>query len=118
MFNGTDDPFLTTQEAADLVRIKRRTLDNLRWQGLGPKFRRHGGRIVYRRSDLLAWSEQRVATTTAQRRRRSCSFPDDSSHDDRLPRHHVPEVRLSLAPLERQPQRPDRSLSDEELAGD
>ena len=41
--------------------MAKRTLDNHRWKGTGPKFRRHGGRIVYRRCDLLAWSEQRAA---------------------------------------------------------
>jgi hypothetical protein len=53
--------FLTIDEAADLLRVRRRTLDNLRWHGEGPSFRRHGGRIVYHRDEILAWSEQRRA---------------------------------------------------------
>ena len=57
-----DIPFLTIAEAAQLLRVNRRTLDNLRWKGTGPRFRRHGGRIIYHRSELLAWSEQRRAS--------------------------------------------------------
>jgi hypothetical protein len=59
--------FLTIAEAAAILRIKRRTLDNLRWRREGPPFRRHGGRIVYHRAELLAWSEQRRARMAAPR---------------------------------------------------
>lgn len=56
-----DAPFLTIAEAARLLRVNPRTLDNMRWKRTGPVFRRHGGRIVYCRKELLAWSEQRRA---------------------------------------------------------
>jgi len=56
--------FLTIAEAAELLRIHRRTLDNMRWRGTGPTFRRHGGRIVYQRDELLAWSAERKAKNT------------------------------------------------------
>ena len=59
MFEDDDSPFLTIDETAEFLRIKRRTLDNLRWSGEGPPARRHGGRIVYHRHEVLAWSEQR-----------------------------------------------------------
>jgi hypothetical protein len=59
--------FLTIAEAAELLRIHRRTLDNMRWRGTGPTFRRHGGRIVYQRDELLAWSAERRAKNTAPR---------------------------------------------------
>ena len=59
MTDDADNPFLTIDETAELLRVKRRTLDNLRSRGDGPPFRRHGGRIVYHRDDVLAWSEQR-----------------------------------------------------------
>jgi len=49
------------------MKLKRDTLVRLRWQGLGPAFKRHGGRIVYRREDLEAWhkahSRRRTAVT-------------------------------------------------------
>ena len=59
MFEDDDSPFLTIDETAEFLRIKRRTLDNLRWSGEGPPARRHGGRIVYHRREVLAWSEGR-----------------------------------------------------------
>ncbi len=55
-----ESPYLTNQEAADYLRLQTRTLDNLRWIGTGPKFRKHGGRIVYHIDDLEAWSEKRL----------------------------------------------------------
>ena len=67
MFGQSDDDFLIASEAAAKLRIAKRTLDNHRWKGTGPKFRRHGGRIVYRHSDLLAWSEERAARLAAQK---------------------------------------------------
>ena len=42
MTNDTDDPFLTIDEAARLLRVSRRTLDNYRCRKLGPPYRRHG----------------------------------------------------------------------------
>jgi excisionase family DNA binding protein len=59
--------FLTIAEAAELLRVHRRTLDNMRWKGTGPIFRRHGGRIVYHRDELLAWSAERKAKNTRPR---------------------------------------------------
>lgn len=59
MFEDDDSPFLTIDETAELLRVKRRTLDNLRWKGKGPPARRHGGRIVYHRREVLDWSERR-----------------------------------------------------------
>jgi hypothetical protein len=50
-----------------LLRVHRRTLDNMRWRGTGPTFRRHGGRIVYQRDELLAWSAERRARNTGPR---------------------------------------------------
>lgn len=61
------DEFLIVPEAAAELRMAKRTLDNHRWKGTGPKFRRHGGRIVYRRGDLLAWSEERAARMAARK---------------------------------------------------
>jgi len=69
MIDIANSLFLTIAEAAELLRVKRRTLDNLRWHGEGPRFRRHGGRIIYHRDELLAWSEQRRARLAAERSR-------------------------------------------------
>ena len=65
MLEDDDSPFLTIEETAELLRVKRRTLDNLRWSGDGPPARRHGGRIVYHRREVLDWSERRRTRTPA-----------------------------------------------------
>lgn len=49
---------LTTAEAGELLRLKPHTLENMRWQGTGPPFRKHGGRVFYLRRELLEWSDQ------------------------------------------------------------
>jgi hypothetical protein len=49
---------LTTAEAADYLRLKKHTLENMRWQGTGPPFRKHGGRVFYHRAELKQWSDQ------------------------------------------------------------
>lgn len=49
--------FLTTAEAAKFLRLVPHTLENMRWQGTGPEFRKHGGRIFYHRDDIKRWSE-------------------------------------------------------------
>ena len=51
-------PLLTTKEAAELLRLKAHTLENMRWPGSGPPFRKHGGRVFYHRKELLEWSER------------------------------------------------------------
>jgi excisionase family DNA binding protein len=64
---NTESPYLSVAEAAQYLRLKRRTLDNLRWSGGGPKYRKHGGRVLYRRDDLEAWSQAREYRSTSVR---------------------------------------------------
>ena len=47
MNSRESNPFLNVAEAAEYLRLKKRTLDNMRWMGTGPMFRKHGGRIYY-----------------------------------------------------------------------
>lgn len=67
MLKDLTTPFLDTEEAADYLRLKKRTLDNMRWLGTGPRYRKHGGRIAYHIEDLQAWSDcqQRLSTSDA-----------------------------------------------------
>jgi hypothetical protein len=116
MSDEGENDFLIVAEAAKVMRMAKRTLDNHRSKGTGPKFRRHGGRIVYRRRDLLEWSEQRAARTAAQKSTgglpppttgRNCSRPSGSD-----------KIRRSNAAVECQPKRSDRPLhGDKESAG-
>ena len=56
MYDETKSPFLTISEAAQFLCLKKRTLDNMRWMGTGPQFRKHGGRICYHLDELKEWS--------------------------------------------------------------
>jgi hypothetical protein len=59
------DELLTTVEVADLTRKPVATLRWYRHQGIGPKSGRLGGRVVYRRGDVLSWIEEQLAATSA-----------------------------------------------------
>jgi predicted DNA-binding transcriptional regulator AlpA len=110
MTDDIDDPFLTVDEAAEVLRVSRRTLDNYRYRKQGPPYRRHGGRIVYRLSDLLAWSEQRLARYPKCDKDHEAPPVHNSAPRDRLARGPASQGRRTGPPLERQPQRPNRSL--------
>lgn len=77
MCKRAPSPFLTVKEAAHFLRLKPRTLDCMRGKGTGPKFRKHGGRIVYHLGDLTEWSERS--------RRRSTSDLDSDPDPDADP---------------------------------
>lgn len=67
--------YLTTQEAADYLRLKKNSLEKMRWQGRGPMFRHHGRNVVYAIEDLDAWSNKRTSNST--------SDPDGKDNDRR-----------------------------------
>lgn len=56
---GSPDDWLTPAEAAQITRLTQSTLKDKRWRGTGPKFTKlspgRGGRIRYRRADVIAW---------------------------------------------------------------
>jgi hypothetical protein len=45
--------YLTTDEAAQLLRVSPKGLEGMRCKGRGPKYVKIGGRVRYRRSDLV-----------------------------------------------------------------
>jgi excisionase family DNA binding protein len=56
---------LTSQEAAEVLRLSERTLERLRVTGDGPAFSKLGRRVLYRETDLETWvSGRRVASTS------------------------------------------------------
>ena len=58
---------LTVLEAADYLRLSKRTLERLRCSGLGPKFVKCGCRSIrYRQSDLDDWISGRVVRSTSE----------------------------------------------------
>ena len=58
------NPFLTTLQASEWVKLSFRTLEKMRQKGGGPPFRRHGRYVRYHIDDLEAWSKANSHTTT------------------------------------------------------
>jgi hypothetical protein len=66
MCDDLNTPHLTIYEASDYVRLAKRTLDNMRWMGTGPIFRKHGGRIFYHSDELKEWSLESRSKSTSE----------------------------------------------------
>ncbi len=58
-------PFLETQSAAHYLQLSPRTLEKYRVIGGGPRFRKHGRKVVYAILDLASWSEARTRISTS-----------------------------------------------------
>ena len=52
--------------AGQYLGVSPKTLANWRVSGIGPAFRRHGGRILYAVADLDAWSAARTFRSTSE----------------------------------------------------
>jgi predicted DNA-binding transcriptional regulator AlpA len=62
--------YLTTDEAAQVMRLSPHTLENFRVSGFGPAFIKLGrgkrSKVVYDRADIDAWLEGRKCKNTGQ----------------------------------------------------
>jgi predicted DNA-binding transcriptional regulator AlpA len=56
---------LTAEEAARILGLAASTLAKLRLRGNGPVYCKLGRRVVYRKEDLAAWLESRLARDTS-----------------------------------------------------
>lgn len=60
-----DDEWLTLPQAATLMRMTRPSIAQMRYRGIGPTFYRiTAKRILYKRSEVVAWMESRACTRT------------------------------------------------------
>jgi len=59
-------PFLTTDQAAEYLHLAPKTLEKYRVVGGGPVYRKHGRKVLYRLTDLDAWSDGRQALSTTE----------------------------------------------------
>ncbi len=59
-------PYLTTEAAARFLALSPKTLESYRVTGGGPRFRKHGRRVLYLKADLEAWSDERAFGSTSQ----------------------------------------------------
>ena len=64
----TTSKFLTPNQLSErwANRINPRTLANWRTQGVGPKYMKLGGAIVYRIDDVEAWENRNTVSSTSQ----------------------------------------------------
>jgi hypothetical protein len=47
--------------------LSARTLERWRWMGIGPRFLKVGGRVVYRLEDIEAYEAEQIRASTAAR---------------------------------------------------
>ena len=99
--------FLIAAEAAAILRIAKRTLDAHRSKGTGPRFRRHGDRIVNRLCDILAWLGHRDARNAPQRRANDSPAQPRGCISHRHP-SGTDKNRLSNSSMECESQRSNR----------
>ena len=52
---------LTIEEAAEMLRSTKGTLRRWRYERSGPPSAKIGNRVMYRRSDLIAWLDEQFA---------------------------------------------------------
>lgn len=57
--------YLRTEEAARFLGLSERTLEKHRTYGTGPTYRKLGGRVVYSITDLQAWADRGLVTSTS-----------------------------------------------------
>lgn len=60
------DKLLTEVDAAPLIGVKVKTLQNWRVSGAGPRFIKAGRRIVYDPADIQVWKDARRVSSTSQ----------------------------------------------------
>ncbi len=77
----SDSPFLTPGEAAGVLKLAKGTLANMRLNGTGPRFRKHGRLVRYDIDDLKAWSASRMRTSTSQDDLLASDDADPASND-------------------------------------
>lgn len=58
--NFTPDNYLSEKELAEAWSMKRNTLQKWRSNGVGPKFIKRVGRIVYRKDDIEAFEQSQT----------------------------------------------------------
>ena len=63
---NTLSPLLATADAAPLAGVARKTLENWRTLGVGPRFIKAGRKVLYDPADLLAWRDQHRFGSTSE----------------------------------------------------
>ena len=58
-------PYWTVAELAEVLRMSRSTLDRYRVDGVGPRYRKTRGKVLYARVDVEEWLEKRGRSSTS-----------------------------------------------------
>ena len=58
---------ISPHEAATRLGVKRSTLNNWRWRGVGPSFVKIGNRVRYRTCDLATYLDAQTRQSTSDR---------------------------------------------------
>lgn len=62
-----ESPLATADEVATYLRTTSSKLAQDRYRGVGPKFIKHGRRVLYRWADVLAWADANTLQRTDDR---------------------------------------------------
>jgi predicted DNA-binding transcriptional regulator AlpA len=62
----TENTFLNQTETAELLRLSPRTLERMRVDSTGPRFRKFGRRVAYAAVDVHAWADTRAFQSTSE----------------------------------------------------
>ena len=57
---------LNTEAAAQYLALSKQTLERYRVAGAGPRYAKFAGAVRYRRTDLDAWVESRLISSTSE----------------------------------------------------
>jgi len=58
--------FMNPKQAAEYLGLRPNTLAKMRVYGNGPKYRKHGFKVLYSQDDLIEWSEKSSRRSTSQ----------------------------------------------------
>ncbi len=57
--------FMTSKQAAEMLCMSTLTMRKWRWEGKGPKFIKAGSKVLYRLTDIEAWTNQQTRSSTS-----------------------------------------------------
>lgn len=61
-----DAIYMTTDQAAELLGVSPRTLEDWRYRGCGPSYRKLGRSVRYLKSQVIEWAEEAETESTSQ----------------------------------------------------
>lgn len=65
---NAENPLFDTRGAANYLGLTKSSMEKWRVQGNGPRFRKHGRTVRYRKADLDQWSESQSRNSTTYTR--------------------------------------------------